>query len=163
MSAEREFIEDIVAPIPERRHRIIPLQIVQADTVVRFDRRAEDHIQEKNGQTGITPVPAISLEEYDRRNQIFQSTPVPSRGILVLDGQTGQIGPTWTIDTPASTQRKSTYLRGNINDIVNDIRAETEVAYHMQPVRESAVRKVAQTIFLAVSVNPYYLAVGTSR
>jgi hypothetical protein len=55
------------------------------------------------------------------------------------------------------------YPSGNINDIVNDIRAETEVAYHPQPKPESTPQRVVHTVFSAFSVNPYYLAVGTSR
>jgi hypothetical protein len=55
------------------------------------------------------------------------------------------------------------YPSGNINDIVNNIRAETEVAYHPQPRPESTTQQVVHTVFSAFSVNPYYLAVGTSQ
>ena len=55
------------------------------------------------------------------------------------------------------------YLSGNINEVANDIRAEIEVAYHVQPKPESTAQQVVHTVFSAFSVNPYYLAVGTSQ
>jgi hypothetical protein len=157
--SEREFIEDVVAPAPERRYRITPLQIVRADTVVRFDRRATDHAPEENAQANTTTLSAAARPTQDyleMRKAEFDANNAAGDEFFC---DTGVILRQSGIDRGEIT----VYPSGNINDIVNDIRAETEIAYHMQPESKSKTRQVVDGVLSAFSINPYYLAVDTSR
>jgi hypothetical protein len=152
--------EDAVAPsyTPERRLGRTPMQVVRVALVVAFDRRAEDHVQEKDtvkavALTSIATIPTADFLQIKKAE--FDRTATPGE---IIDMQTGVI-----YRHRGSDEEKVVYLSGNINDIVNNIRAETEVAYHVQPKPELTPQRVAHTVFSAFSANPYYLAVGTSR